>query len=83
MTAEQNVVTCPRCRAETDLGPTGDDLSDTGYRLTCPVLHRHLIGKGGSDVDIECRYMQQAIVGAIIKRRRSGQLSSGGGPTAS
>jgi hypothetical protein len=35
-------VKCSNCSAEVDLGPTGQDLSDTRYKLSCPVLQIHL-----------------------------------------
>jgi hypothetical protein len=38
-------VKCPWCAAEVDLGPTGEDLSDTRYKLTCPVLLVHLAAR--------------------------------------
>jgi hypothetical protein len=31
-------VICPKCRATTNLGPNGGDLSDYHYKLECPVL---------------------------------------------
>jgi hypothetical protein len=51
-----NVVKCPRCAAEVDLGPTGEDLSDTRYKVICPVLLVHLTA--ASEVtDLECPHM--------------------------
>jgi hypothetical protein len=35
-----NVVKCPWCAAELDLGSTGEDLSDTRYKLTWPGAAR-------------------------------------------
>jgi hypothetical protein len=54
-----NVVKCPWCAAEVDLGPTGEDLSDTRYKLTCPLLHVHLAA-GGDVTDLECPHMGPA-----------------------
>jgi hypothetical protein len=62
-------VICPKCRATTNLGPSGADLSDTHYKLECPVLRERRIAKG-SDIKIECLYMRRARDSAILKLRR-------------
>jgi len=61
-------VKCPKCSAEADIGPNCDDLSDTRYKLKCPLLHDHLRAKG-SDTNIECPRMRRARDAAIIKNR--------------
>jgi hypothetical protein len=62
-------VICPKCRATTDLGPNGADLSDAHYKLECPVLRERRIAKG-SDIKIECLYMRRARDRAILKLHR-------------
>ena len=62
-------VICPKCRATTNLGPNGGDLSDYHYKLECPVLRERRIAKG-SDINIECLYMRRARDGVILKLRR-------------
>jgi hypothetical protein len=52
-------VICPKCRAITNLGPNGGDLSDAGYKLKCPVVRERRIEKG-SDIKLECLYMRRA-----------------------
>lgn len=39
-------VACPNCPARADLGPAAKDLSDTAYKLLCPILREHQIQKG-------------------------------------
>jgi len=62
-------VICPKCRAITNLGPNGGDLSDARYKLECPVLRERRIAEG-SDIKIECLYMRRARDSAILKLRR-------------
>ena len=62
-------VICPKCRAITNLGPNGGDLSDAGYKLKCPVVRERRIEKG-SDIKLECLYMRRARDSAILKLRR-------------
>jgi len=62
-------VTCPKCRATTNLGPNGADLSDADYKLKCPVVRERRVAKG-SDTKLECLYMRRARDSAILKLRR-------------
>ena len=62
-------VICPKCRATTNLGPNGGDLSDYHCKLECPVLRERRVAKG-SDINIECLYMRRARDGVILKLRR-------------
>ena len=62
-------VICPKCRAITNLGPSGGDLNDVGYKLKCPVVRERRVAKG-SDIKLECLYMRRARDSAILKLRR-------------
>jgi hypothetical protein len=63
-----NVVKCPWCAAEVDLGPTGEDLTDTRYKVICPVLAIHLAA--GSEVtDLECPHMGPAKRVTVLRNR--------------
>ena len=65
-------VICPKCRATTNLGPSGGE-----YKLECPVLRERRIAKG-SDIKIECLYMRRARDSAILKLRRGRKAKQGG-----
>jgi hypothetical protein len=67
--AQMNVVKCPGCSAEVDLGPNGQDLTDTRYKLSCPVLHVHLVARS-LDTDLECPHMGPAKRVAVLQNRR-------------
>ena len=64
-------IKCPQCPAEADLGPNGNDLSDTHYKLQCPVITKHLIDAGGSASDIDCPHMRSTRNATILKSRRA------------
>jgi hypothetical protein len=65
-----NAVKCPWCAAEVDLGPTGEDLSDTRYKVVCPVLLVHMAARG-SDPNLECPHMGPVKRVAVLRNRRS------------
>jgi hypothetical protein len=64
-----HVVKCPWCAAEVDLGPTGEDPSDTRYKVVCPVLLVHMAA-GGDVTDLECPHMGPAKRVAGLQSRR-------------
>jgi hypothetical protein len=63
------VLMCPICPAEVDLGPVGEDLSDTRYKLDCPVLRKRLAVQG-PDADLECPHIGSAKRVAVLQSRR-------------
>ena len=69
------IVKCPKCPATANLGPTGEDISDTAYRTSCPEIIAHLINPGQTRTNIDCPYMgptvRVAIRTTIRKRRES------------
>lgn len=63
-------VTCTNCPAEADLGPNGEDVSDTAYKLLCPVLRDRRAQMGEHDIDLDCPYMQDARELAVSRHRK-------------
>ena len=72
-------VICPKCRAITNLGSSGGDLSDAGYKLKCPVVRERRVAKG-DDIKLECLYMRRARDSAILKLRRRRKAKAGVAP---
>ena len=77
------IVKCPKCAAETDIGPEASDLSDIRYKLTCPEIHAQLAAAGGSKEELHCLYMRKARDAAILEfrhkqRRRAYHLKGNG-----
>jgi hypothetical protein len=62
------VVKCPECPS-TAIVNDGNDVSDTAYRLKCPVLHNVLIQRGGAAADIDCPHLAPLIRFALLKLR--------------
>jgi hypothetical protein len=60
-------VKCSECQAETDIGPNCNDPSDTRYKSVCPLLHDHLVAKGGQGTNLECPRMRRVRDAAIIR----------------
>ena len=70
---------CPKCRAIANLGPSGGDHNDAGYKLKCPVVRERRVAKG-SDIKLECLYMRRARDSAILKLRRRRKAKAGVAP---
>ncbi len=62
------IVECPHCLAVVDVDADGTDALAGGYKLSCPIIRKVLIGIRTALIrDLECPYMRDVTDAAIQK----------------
>lgn len=61
-------VKCPEC-PNTVTVEDGNDLSNTAYRLSCPVLMEELRKRSGTASDIDCPHLGPLVRMTVLRLR--------------